>query len=145
MEPVSPLTAEATSDPIVLERVVKTFGAIRAVDGVSLHITAGEIFGLIGPNGSGKTTLIRLLLGLLHPTSGTVRVLGQRMPDRRVAPAIGYMTQASALYSELSVRENLAFFGALYGLRGRALHTRVQEVLELVDLTQRARSPIQTL
>ncbi len=141
MEPVPPFPA----DPIVLEHVTKTFGAVRAVDDLSLHIPAGEIFGLIGPNGSGKTTLIRLLLGLLRPTSGSVCVLGQRMPNWRAASSIGYMTQASALYGELSVRENLAFFGSLYGLRGQALDTRIQEVVELVDLTERTRSPIQTL
>jgi ABC-2 type transport system ATP-binding protein len=145
MEPVSLLPAGAASDLIVLEHVNKTFGAVRAVDDLSLRIHTGEIFGLIGPNGSGKTTLIRLLLGLLQPTSGRVCVLGQRMPNWRVSPAIGYMTQASALYGELSVRENLAFFGALYGLRGRALDTRIQEVVDLVDLTERTRSPIQTL
>ena len=145
MEPVPPLPAEATGDLIVLEHVHKTFGAVHAVNGLSLRIHAGEIFGLIGPNGSGKTTLIRLLLGLLRPTSGSVCVLGQRMPNWRAAPSIGYMTQASALYGELSVRENLAFFGSLYGLRGRALDTRIREVVELVDLTERVRSPIQTL
>lgn len=145
MEQSSLLATPPSPDPIVLDRVVKTFGAIRAVDELSLHIHPGEIFGLIGPNGSGKTTLIRLLLGLIRPTSGTVRVLGQRMPDRRVAPSIGYMTQASALYGELSIRENLSFFGALYGLRRRGLQTRVEEVIKLVDLAERARSPVQTL
>jgi len=128
-----------------LDQVVKTYGPLRAVDNVSLHIASGEIFGLIGPNGSGKTTLIRVLLGLLHPTSGSVRILGRRVPDPRVALAIGYMTQASALYSELSVFENVAFFGELYGLHGRSLRARTSEVLELVDLTERARSQIQTL
>jgi ABC-2 type transport system ATP-binding protein len=135
----------AVSGAIVLDHLVKTFGTLRAVDDVSLHIAAGEIFGLIGPNGSGKTTLIRLVLGLLHPTSGSVRILDHRIPDRGVASAVGYMTQASALYSELSVVENLAFFGELYGLHGRRLHTRTWEVLELVDLSERAHSLIQTL
>lgn len=129
----------------MLDGVVKTFGTLRAVDDVSLQIAPGEIFGLIGPNGSGKTTLIRLILGLLHASSGTVRILGHRIPDQRIASAIGYMTQASALYSELSVVENVAFFGELYGMHGRLLHARTREVLELVDLTERAHSPIQTL
>jgi ABC-2 type transport system ATP-binding protein len=145
MEPVSLLPAGTANDLIVLEHVHKTFGAVRSVDDLSLRIHGGEIFGLIGPNGSGKTTLIRLLLGLLRPTSGSVSVLGQRMPNWRVAPSIGYMTQASALYGELSVRENLAFFGSLYGLGGRALQARIQEVVELVGLNERVRSPIQTL
>jgi ABC-2 type transport system ATP-binding protein len=135
----------ATSAAILLHSLVKTFGPLRAVDNVSLQIDSGEIFGLIGPNGSGKTTLIRLLLGLLHPTSGTVRILDHRIPDQRIASSIGYMTQASALYRELSVLENLAFFGELYGLHGHLLQTRTREVLELVDLTERAHTPIQTL
>ncbi len=133
------------AEPIVLEAVVKTFGAVHALDSVTFSVAAGETFGLIGPNGSGKTTLIRLLLGLARPTSGTVRVLGHTMPDRRVAGQIGYMTQASALYGELSVRENLAFFGALYGLRGRTLRHRTDETLALVDLADRAAAPVATL
>jgi ABC-2 type transport system ATP-binding protein len=145
MDPLSPRAANSAPDPIVIDQLSKTYGDLRAVDNLSLRIRAGEIFGLIGPNGSGKTTLIRLLLGLLRPTGGTVRVLGHRVPDQGVASSLGYMTQASALYGELSVRENLAFFGALYGLRGRALHDQVQEVIDLVELPARARAPVQTL
>lgn len=144
--PHSPAIGPATGEPaIVLEHMVKTFGAVRALDDASLHVDTGEIFGLIGPNGSGKTTLIRLLLGLAHPTSGEARVLGERVPSRRVARQIGYMTQASALYGELSVTENLRFFGGLYGLRGRALRARIAETLALVELDDRAGSVVQTL
>ncbi|HEV2236441.1 MAG TPA: ABC transporter ATP-binding protein [Ktedonobacterales bacterium] len=135
----------AVSDPIIVANVVKTFGAVRALDGVSLRVARGETFGLIGPNGSGKTTLIRLLLGLGRADSGSVRVLGRPMPDRGVAREIGYMTQASALYGELSVRENLAFFGGLYGLRGKALRQRIAEIVALVDLGDRLNAPVQTL
>jgi ABC-2 type transport system ATP-binding protein len=131
--------------PIQLEHVSKSFGTIRALDDVSLAVATGETFGLIGPNGSGKTTLIRLLLGLGRPTGGTVRVLGAVMPNRRVARTIGYMTQASALYSDLSVRENLEFFGALYGLAGKALRLRGDDTLALVDLADRADALISTL
>jgi ABC-2 type transport system ATP-binding protein len=137
--------APEAGDPIIVEHVVKTFGAMRALDDVSLHVARGETFGLIGPNGSGKTTLIRMLLGLGRVTSGSVRVLGREMPDRRVARQIGYMTQASALYNELSVRENLAFFGGLYGLRGKMLRQRIDEIVTLVDLTDRINAPVQTL
>ncbi len=137
--------AAASGDPIVVEAVVKQFGALRALDGVSLSVASGETFGLIGPNGSGKTTLIRLLLGLGRAASGSVRVLGRVMPDRRVANDIGYMTQSSALYAELSVRENLAFFGGLYGLRGAALRRRIDDIVSLVDLGDRVGSPVQTL
>jgi ABC-2 type transport system ATP-binding protein len=131
--------------PIIVDAVVKRYGSVVALDGVSLRVAEGETFGLIGPNGSGKTTLIRLLLGLGRANSGSVRVLGRPMPDRRVAARIGYMTQASALYSELSVRENLTFFATLYGLHGKALQTRLAETLELVELTERAGSPVLTL
>lgn len=134
-----------TDEPIVLDGVTKTFGALRALDNVSFSVGAGETFGLIGPNGSGKTTLIRLLLGLARPTAGTVRVLGHAMPDRGVAGQIGYMTQASALYYELSVRENLAFFGAIYGLHGKRLRERIAAVLALVELAGSVRSPVGTL
>ncbi len=134
-----------TSAPIVLSSVVKTFDKVRAVDGVTFRVETGETFGLIGPNGSGKTTLIRLLLGLGRATSGSVRVLGRQMPDRRVAGQIGYMTQSSALYDDLSVRENLGFFATLYGLHNRALRTQVAETLALVDLADRAGSLVRTL
>jgi ABC-2 type transport system ATP-binding protein len=126
-----------SADPaIAVEHVTKTFGKLRALDDLSL---------VIGPNGSGKTTLIRVLLGLLRPTSGSVRVLGRHMPSRRVARSIGYMTQSSALYNELSVAENLAFFGALYGLRGKRLRARIDETVALVDLADRLRDPVMTL
>ena len=131
--------------PVVVDGVTKVFGQVRALDGVSLEVRRGETFGLIGPNGSGKTTLIRLLLGLGRPTSGTVRVLGRAMPDRRVANQIGYMTQASALYADLTIHENLAFFGTVYGLHGKALHSRIDETLRLVELEARAGSVVETL
>ncbi len=143
--PAGAVTGPEAGDPIIVEHVVKTFGAVRALDGVSLRVARGETFGLIGPNGSGKTTLIRMLLGLGHVTSGRVQVLGRQMPDRGVAREIGYMTQASALYGELSVRENLAFFGGLYGLRGRALRQRIEESVTLVDLADRVNAPVLTL
>jgi len=130
--------------PIAITAVTKTFGNVRALDGVSFTVSRGETFGLIGPNGSGKTTLIRLLLGLGRPSGGTVRVLGRIMPDRGVAPQIGYMTQSSALYNELSARDNLAFFATLYGLHGKALARRLDEALTLVDLQERADAPVAT-
>lgn len=141
----TPSPGPAPEPAITLEQVVKAYGTLRALDDVSFQIAAGETFGLIGPNGSGKTTLLRVLLGLVRPTSGTARVLGHTMPARSVARQIGYMTQASALYAELSVRENLAFFARLYGLRGKRLAARITETLALVDLADRAESPVQTL
>ena len=120
----------------------KHFGSIRAVNGLNLTVRTSEIYGLLGPNGSGKTTLIRLLTGLLKPTSGHVTVLGQAMPSKAVLGQVGYMTQASALYEDLTVRENVAFFAEMCG---RASRTRVDEVIALVDLQDRANSLVRTL
>lgn len=126
------------------EALHKHFGALHAVDGLDLSIPAGQIYGLLGPNGSGKTTLIRLLLGLLRPTSGRVMILGIEMPHKPVLGQIGYMTQAAALYDELTARENVAFFAAMYGTSEPIGRARIDEVLDLVDLSDRAGSQAHT-
>ncbi len=123
---------------VVINQLVKQFGTLRAIDNLTMTINTGETFGLIGPNGSGKTTLIRMLVGLLRPTNGTITVLGKRVPDARVAPLLGYMTQLSALYNDLTARENLEFFCSIYGLRGREQRQRIQEMLARVDLADRS-------
>ena len=129
---------DTTHAPMVeIKQLVKSFGKLHAVDNLTMTINSGETFGLIGPNGSGKTTLIRMLVGLIRPTSGEIRVSGQHMPSAKVAPYIGYMTQLSALYNDLTARENLTFFCAVYGLRGKAQHQRIQEILARVDLLDR--------
>ena len=120
----------------------KHFGKIHAVDGVDISIKRGEIYGLIGPNGSGKTTLIRLCLGLLHPTTGAIRLLDKPIPDKSILSEVGYMTQTSALYEELTVRENIAFFSEMCGSHEPAW---IDEAISLVDLSDRARSLVQTL
>ena len=89
-----------------VDKVVKSFGALKALDGVTLRVRQGEIYGLLGPNGAGKTTLIRAIVGLVAPESGTVTVLGRRLPDLDILGSVGYMTQAAALYPDLSVEEN---------------------------------------
>ena len=122
--------------------VHKHFGQVHAVDGVSLSIRQGEIYGLLGPNGSGKTTLIRLFIGLLRLTSGSIRLLGDTMPNKAILGQVGYMTQASALYEELTVRENVAFFAEMSGHYDRAW---IEEAIELVDLGERAGSAVSTL
>ncbi len=118
--------------------LVKTFGSIRAVDGVSIELRPGRIYGLLGPNGSGKTTLIRLLVGLARPTSGEARLLGHRMPSRELLARVGYMTQADGIYPELSVWENVRFFAGLYGSFDRA---RLVETLHVVELADRVDTP----
>jgi ABC-2 type transport system ATP-binding protein len=102
-----------------------------------MNIHTGETFGLIGPNGSGKTTLIRMLVGLILPTSGTIRIMNERIPSHKVAAYIGYMTQLSALYLDLTARENMQFFCNVYGLRGKEQKQRIMEMLERVDLADR--------
>jgi ABC-2 type transport system ATP-binding protein len=129
---------------VVIDRLVKQFGKLRAVDNLSMSIHAGETYGLIGPNGSGKTTLIRMLVGLVRPTSGTLHIQGERMPSRRVATTLGYMTQLSALYNDLTARENMRFFCDIYGLRGKEQQQRIDEMLERVDLADRAASVVGT-
>jgi ABC-2 type transport system ATP-binding protein len=120
----------------------KHFGAIRAVDGIDLSVKSGEIYGLLGPNGSGKTTLIRLLIGLLEPTSGSVKLLDQVIPNKEILAQAGYMTQASALYEDLTVRENITFFAEMCG---RIDKSWIDEVIELVELNDRSHSLVRTL
>src|SRR6476646_10519233 len=112
-----------------VENVVKSFGSQKALDGLTLRVRPGEIYGLLGPNGAGKTTLIRMLVGLVAPDSGTVTVLGRRMPELDVLSHGGYMTQQAALYPDLSVEENVRFFAEITGTSGN-----VGEALKIVDL-----------
>jgi len=118
-----------STDQVSLEAVhlVKRFGAFVAVDDVSFDVRAGEVFGLLGSNGAGKSTLIRLFCGLLRPTSGTARVLGvdTAKDPEAVRRRIGYMTQRFSLYDDLSVQQNLEFYGGIYGLRGREKADRI--------------------
>lgn len=123
-----------------VDSVAKSFGAQRALDGVTLRVRQGEIYGLLGPNGSGKTTLIRAIVGLVVPDAGMVTVLGRRMPNLDVLGQVGYMTQQAALYPDLSVEENLRFFAAISGADGN-----VNEVLKTVELEQRRHSVVATL
>jgi drug efflux transport system ATP-binding protein len=112
---------------IEVDRLVKRFGAFTAVDDLSFSVNEGEVFGLLGSNGAGKTTAIRILCGLLTPTSGTGRVLGKdigREPEE-VKRRIGYMTQRFSLYDDLTVEQNIRFFGGVYGLQGSVLKERV--------------------
>ncbi len=123
-------------------RLSKAFGAIRAVAELDLRVQAGEIYGLLGPNGSGKTTLMRLLVGLAKADRGEVRVLGQLMPNRALLAQVGYMTQAEALYTDLTARENVLFFAALSGVQAAAW---IGEALELVELQARANDLVGSL
>lgn len=129
-----------TEYAIEVADLAKSFGTLKVLDGVSLRTRTGEVYGLLGPNGSGKTTLIRSLLGMVKPDAGTISVLGTRMPNIGVLSRIGYMTQAAALYPDLSVEENVRFFAAING----ALEN-VDQALELVALSDRRDSIVSTL
>jgi ABC-2 type transport system ATP-binding protein len=124
---------------IQVDDLRKRFDNVDAVRGVSFDVEVGEIFSLLGPNGAGKSTIISMLSGLLEPSGGTAQVMGysvQREP-MAVKELIGVIPQEIALYQDLSARENLDFWGKMYGLRGTALRQRVDEILEMVGLTER--------
>ena len=140
----SPANSKGDESMVVIERLVKQFGRLRAINDLSMTIKTGETYGLIGPNGSGKTTLIRMLVGLLRPTSGTIRIGGERVPSAKVAASLGYMTQLSALYLDLTAKENLRFFSSIYGLRGKEQARAIQEMLERVELADRANDVVGT-
>jgi ABC-2 type transport system ATP-binding protein len=125
------------SEPaVVAERLTRRFGDFTAVDQVTFEVSRGEIFGYLGANGAGKSTTIRMLTGLLAPSSGRGVVAGHDVALRpeAVKASIGYMSQKFSLYLDLPVRENLLFFGGAYGLSGKALRARADAVLELTDL-----------
>ena len=118
-----------------IEHLGKRFDKHDVLCDVSLSVEKGSVYGLLGPNGAGKTTLLRIVMGLLAPTSGTVRLLGDLEPgDSAARQQLGYMPQQLALYQGLSTRENLSFFGRLYGLTDDVIQERAAELIDLVDL-----------
>jgi ABC-2 type transport system ATP-binding protein len=121
---------------LTLENVTRRYGGTTAVDGVSLEVMGGEMFGLIGPDGAGKTTTIRLLCGLLHPDSGRVRVMGRDPArDRRAITArVGYLSQRFTLYGDLSIDENISFFAEIHGVSD--YRARREHLLEITHLTR---------
>ncbi len=133
-----------TMKAIEVQNLHKAFGNLKAVDGVSFEVQQGEIFSLLGPNGAGKTTTISMLSCLLRPDEGDALVMGHsiRTDQMCVKSLLGVVPQEIALYEDLSARENLTFWGKMYGLRGAALKTRVDEVLEVIGLTDRAKEYI---
>ncbi|HEU4730985.1 MAG TPA: ABC transporter ATP-binding protein [Kofleriaceae bacterium] len=134
----------AAADPgggwiVETEHLSRRFGALVAVDDVSLRVRRGEIYGVLGPNGAGKSTTIRMLCGILDPSGGSGRVVGYdiaREPEQ-IKARIGYMTQRFSLYEDLTVQENLAFYAGIYGVPRRARRARVERVLEATGLVPR--------
>ena len=123
------------SDYMVETRgLVKRYGKFTAVDHLDLRVSKGEIYGLLGPNGAGKTTTIKMLCGLLKLSGGEAHINGKQFPDRRIAAEIGYMPQETALYLGLSVHQNIAFFGDIFGLSKREIDEREKTLLDFIDL-----------
>jgi ABC-2 type transport system ATP-binding protein len=125
---------------LVIEDLWRSYGEVQAVRGISLGIERGEFFGLLGPNGAGKTTTFAMISGLIQPSQGQIIIAGLDVQDRpqEVKRKIGIVPQGLSFYPSLSARENLSFFGRLYGLRGGSLHRRIRDCLEVVHLQDRA-------
>jgi ABC-2 type transport system ATP-binding protein len=132
--------SEAAGIPLQVADVRYSYGSTQAVDGVSFEVRSGEIFGLLGPNGAGKTTTITMISGLLPPESGQIQIFGHDPAERsgRARSRLGVVPQEVAIYDELTCRENLRFWGELYGLAGSGLKAAADRTLELVGLTDRA-------
>ena len=127
------------SPVMIVHDLTKRFGDFTAVNGINFEVRPGEIFGFLGPNGSGKTTTIRMMLGLMKPTSGSVEVLGMKVDGDtgKIRPRVGYMSQRFSLYNDLTVQQNLNFYGAAYGLSNDELQTRSREALSMAGLEGR--------
>lgn len=144
-----PSAAQVASDgefAIVTRRLSRAFGSVQAVNDLSLEIPSGQIFGFLGTNGAGKTTTIRLLLGLLEPTSGEARVLGfdPATQGRRIRERSGALLEFNGLYESLSAADNLEFYGRIYGIPKAEMKPRIMESLELFGLADRARDKVST-
>jgi ABC-2 type transport system ATP-binding protein len=129
---------------VVVSNIKRYYGEIKAVDGVSFEVARGEIFSLLGPNGAGKTTIISMLSCLLKPDQGDASVLGNSITrePQKVKASIGVVPQEIALYEDLSARENLNFWGRMYGLKGSLLKERVDSVLDLIGLRERQKGRV---
>lgn len=127
-----------------IDSVSRSFGSVKAVDGLSLVLAPGEIVGFLGTNGAGKTTTIKMTLGLLAPTSGTVKVLGGDPSDPCVRAHIGYMPEVATYYPYLDARELLSFYGGICGLDAKTVRRRTDELLDAVGLADAAKRPLKT-
>jgi len=127
---------------IKVRELTKHFGDFPAVNGIDFDVYRGEIFGFLGPNGSGKTTTIRMMLGLLQPTSGEAEVLGIHVNENpeQIRPRVGYMSQRFSLYNDLTVIQNLRFYGRAYGINNTELDARIQDALNMAGLVGRERT-----
>ncbi len=140
-------TVSPVEYPIGVEKLSKRFGDFVAVDDVSFTVNHGEVYGWLGPNGAGKTTTIRMLLGLLQPTSGHALVLGldPAKQTKAMQARVGYMSQQFTLYNDLTALENIRFYGMVYGLSGKALRQRQAEIIHMAGLEGRENAQTRTL
>ena len=127
-----------------VQNIIKNYEGKQVLKGVSFHLKQGESFGLLGPNGAGKSTLIGIMTGLIHATSGTITIGGIDLhkETKHAQQLIGIVPQEIALYLDMSAKENLTFWGKMYGLKGEELKSRVQEILELIGLGNRANDKV---
>ncbi|MFZ4633053.1 MAG: ABC transporter ATP-binding protein [Saprospiraceae bacterium] len=143
-----PLDPSATPQNIIsVHQLTKNFGAFKAVDAISFDVRRGEIFGFLGANGAGKTTALKMLTGLLKPTSGSANVTGYdvlRYPDK-VKQRIGYMSQKFSLYEDLTVRENIRLYGGIYGLSNARIKEKTAQMLEKLQLEDQANALVGSL
>ncbi len=134
-----PFIAQNRESPILVQDLTKRFGKFTAVDHVSFSVRSGEVFGWLGPNGAGKTTTIRMLLGLLKPTSGDSLVLGfnSATQTKSVHAHVGYMSQQFTLYNDLTAKQNIRFYGGVHGLSSEELRQRISEIIQMAGLEGR--------
>ncbi|MGC8765715.1 MAG: ABC transporter ATP-binding protein [Brevinematia bacterium] len=133
-------------DSVIVENLTKKFGNFIAVDNISFSVKKGEIFGFLGPNGAGKTTTIKMLCGILTPTSGKGKVIGFDIikEQNKIKENIGYMSQRFSLYEDLTIEENLSFFGSIYGVNNN-LKARIEEVLKIVEIEEKKSTIVRNL
>ena len=124
------------------EHVTRLFGKRKVIDDITLKVNKGEIFGLLGPSGAGKTTFVKMIAGIDRVTSGSIHVLNVKMPDLGIMKRMGFMAQSDALYGELTALENLQFFASIYGLKGKRQKQRIEEVMELVNLSEHIKKSV---
>ena len=129
---------------VALDCVTRTFGPVKAVDGLSLTLAPGEVMGFLGTNGAGKTTTIKMILGLIAPSGGRVSVFGGDPSDPSVRARIGYMPEVATYYPYLNARELLSFYGGICGLDSRTVRERTDGLLESVGLADAAKRPLRT-
>ncbi len=132
---------------VSVEGLTRKFGEFTAVDNISFEVNRGEIFGFLGPNGAGKSTTIKMLCGLLSPTSGSGHVSGYDIlkEPQAIKSIIGYMSQKFSLYDDLTIVDNLEFFGSIYGLKGNKLNERVNMVLDMAEISRQKNDLVNSL